>query len=133
MRTISFKKTQSVISTVVIVIVLLLTSGCSFGRHAIAALISTDHFIQSQDDPRVLFESGSEDYAKKVVSFLPSTIQQVEEKQYLPFAEPVRVYICASRKCFKKYWLLRKICGYFPVPVVHQVYDIRQFLLHDRF
>lgn len=74
--------------------------GCTFARQSISVLRSTDHFIPHKNDPRVLFEQGAEDYANKVVLFLPSAIQQVEEKQYHPFVHPVRVYVCASRESF---------------------------------
>ena len=74
--------------------------GCTLVRQSIAILRSTDHFVPQKNDPRVLFEPGAEDYANKVVLFLPSAIQQVEEKQYHPFAHPVRVYVCASRENF---------------------------------
>ena len=98
------KMARSIISTVVVLIVLLLVTGCSFFRHSTAALKSTDHFIPNENDSRVLFEPGAEDYANKIVSFLPSAIKQVEEKQYSHFTEPIKVFVCASRKSFKKYF-----------------------------
>ncbi|MDD5169612.1 MAG: hypothetical protein PHN75_12395 [Syntrophales bacterium] len=69
-----------------------------------AALRSTDNFIPSGNDARVLFEPGADNIANKVVAFLPSSIQQVEEKQYHLFVKPVRVYVCASRESFRKYY-----------------------------
>ncbi|MCX5846157.1 MAG: hypothetical protein NTW12_07340 [Deltaproteobacteria bacterium] len=104
MRTGSHQKAHSTISSVVLVIALLLVTGCSLVQHSIAVLRSTDHFIPSGNDNRVLFEPGAEGYAEKVASFLPSAIQQVEEKQYRHFVEPVRVYVCGSRESFKKYY-----------------------------
>lgn len=98
------KKACLLLLPVVIVSELLLVSGCSFVRHSIAALRSTDHFIPSGKDNRVLFEPGAEDYADKVASFLPSAIQQVEEKLHRHFVEPVQVYVCASRESFKNYY-----------------------------
>lgn len=76
--------------------------GCTFARRCVSALRSTSHFIPHKNDPRVLFEPGAKDYANKVVTFLPSAIQQVEEKQYRSFTKPVRVYICASRESFRR-------------------------------
>jgi len=76
--------------------------GCAFTRQSIAVLRSTDHFVTHKNDSRVLFEPGAEDYANKVVLFLPSAIRQVEEKQYRSFTKPVRVYICASRESFTR-------------------------------
>jgi len=104
MRSSSCKKACSIIALVVLVIVLLSIAGCSLVRHSIAVLRSTDHFIPSGNDDRILFEPGAQNYADKVASFLPSAIQQVEEKQYRHFVEPVRVYVCGSRESFKKYY-----------------------------
>lgn len=74
--------------------------GCTFARQSISVLRSTDHFTPHNNDPRVLFEPGAQDYADQVVIFLPSAIQQVEERQYHSFVHPVRVYVCASRESF---------------------------------
>lgn len=104
MRSSSCKKASFIISLVVLVIALLSIAGCSLVRHSIAALRSTDHFIASGNDKRVLSEPGAEVYAEKVASFLPSAMQQVEEKQYRHFVEPVQVYVCVSRESFEKYY-----------------------------
>lgn len=98
------KTACSIILPVIVLIALPLATGCSFIRHSMAALESTDHFIPNEIDDRVRFEPGAEDYANKIVSFLPSAIKQVEEMQYSHFTEPVKVFVCASRKSFKKYF-----------------------------
>lgn len=94
----------SIIKRIILILLVAVTVsylfGCTFVRQSISVLRSTDHFIPHKNDQRVLFEPGAEDYANKVVSFLPSAIQQVEKKQYHPFAHPVRVYVCASRESF---------------------------------
>lgn len=104
MRGILHITARSIISPVIVIIVLLLVAGCSFIRHSIAALESTDHFIPNKNDNRVLFEPGAEEFANKIVSFLPYAIKQVEEKQYSHFAGPIQVFVCASRKSFKRYY-----------------------------
>lgn len=76
--------------------------GCTFVKHSIAVLRSTDHFVSHKNDSRVLFEPGAEDYANKIVLFLSLAVQQVEEKQYRSFVKPVRVYICESRESFAR-------------------------------
>ncbi len=76
------------------------STGCTFVRQSVAVLRSTANFIPHKNESRVLFEPGAEDYANRVVSFLPSAIQQVEERQYRSFGKPVRVYVCASRESF---------------------------------
>jgi hypothetical protein len=100
----SHRKALSIISPVVLALAILLVTGRSAVQHSIAALRSTEHFVSSADDNRVLMEPGAENYANEITSFIPSTIQQVEEKQYRHFVEPVRVYVCASRESFKKYY-----------------------------
>jgi hypothetical protein len=90
-----------ILSTVIIWISL---AGCSFVRHGIAAARSTDHFISNQNDPRVLYEPGAEDFAEKIVPMIASAIRQIEDKQYRPFSEAVRVYICSTRDSFKKHY-----------------------------
>ena len=104
MRTTAHNKVYFIISIATIVIALLLMTGCSSARYLLAGLRSTDNFLVSEDDIRVLFEPGAEEHAKKIVSFLPSAIQQVEERQYSHFIKPVRIYICVSRESFKKYF-----------------------------
>lgn len=77
-------------------------SGCTFVRQSIAVLRSTDHFVAHRNDSRILFEPGAGEYADRLVTLLPSAVRQVEEKQFRPFAAPVRVYMCASRESFTR-------------------------------
>lgn len=77
-------------------------NGCTFLRGSRAALQTTDHFLVSEDDPRVLYEPGAELHAKKISFILSESIQQVEEKQYQPFPTPVQVYICSTRESYIK-------------------------------
>lgn len=93
---------HSFVLLVFIVTMSAVCSGCSFVKHSIAALRSTDHFVTHTNDSRVLFEPGAEELANKIVLFLPSAVQQIEEYQYRPFVKPIRVYICASRKSFAR-------------------------------
>jgi hypothetical protein len=104
MRDILHKTARSIISSAIVITVLLSVAGCSFIRHSVATLESTDHFIANENDARVLFEPGAEDYADKITEYLPSAIKLVEEKQYSPFSEPIQVFVCASRKNFRKYF-----------------------------
>lgn len=137
MRNGSHNKAHSIILIVVLVIALLSVAGCSLVRQSIAALRSTDSFIPNENDTRVLFEPGAEDYADKIASFLPSAIQQVEEKQYRHFLEPVRVYVCASRESFKKYYGADVRAGVFtklflsPRVFEHGDEIAKQYLMHE--
>jgi hypothetical protein len=103
----SGKRLHHVTLIAVITIILVFSvslMGCSFIRHAIAALRSTDHFMKSQVDSRVFYETGAEAYAEKVASFLSSAVQHVEERQFRPFQDPVRVYISGSIESHRKYY-----------------------------
>ncbi len=92
------------IATVALIFVLLSVVGCLFVRHSVAALRSTDHFVSNLNDNRVLFEPGAECLADKVATFLPTAIKQIERKQYRHFVKPVRIYVCASRESFKRFY-----------------------------
>lgn len=63
-------------------------------------LRSTDHFLNHSSDPRVLYEPGAESLADSIVAILPQSIQQIENRQYRCFIEPVAVYVCASEESF---------------------------------
>ncbi|MBI9092653.1 MAG: hypothetical protein JEZ12_25835 [Desulfobacterium sp.] len=111
--------------------------GCTFARQSIAILKSTDHFIPHKNDPRVLFEPGAEAYANKIARFLPSAVQQVEEKQYRSFTKPVRVYVCASRASFIQMYGADVRAGvltkFFLSPRVFEHGDdvARRYLIHE--
>lgn len=91
---------------IIVITLLPITSfmGCSFTNHAIAALRSTDHFVPSHVDSRVFYESGAEVYAEKIASFLSAAVQQVEQRQFRPFQEQVRVYVSGSKESHRKYY-----------------------------
>ena len=96
------KKIHHTILILLVGFIPLLIPGCTFIRHSIAALRSTDHFIPHQSDSRVLYEPNAKVEADKIVSFLNSAIQQIEYEQYRPFAETAKVYICDSKESFYK-------------------------------
>jgi hypothetical protein len=98
------RKASTLISLIVFSVTALSVTGCSFIHQSVAALRSTDNFIPYTNDNRVMFEPGAEVEADKVASFLPSSIEQIEKKQYHHFVEPVHVYVCASRESFQKHY-----------------------------
>ena len=79
-----------------------LLPGCSTIRSSTAMMRSTDHFVAHNKDTRVLYELGAEIFADSIVAILPQSIQQIENRQYRHFVEPVKVYVCASKKSFYK-------------------------------
>ncbi len=90
------------IITISFFLLTVLLSGCSVIRSSIAMMRSTDHFIAHNKDPRVLYEPGAKIFADSIVAILPQSIRQIENRQYRHFIEPVKVYVCASKKSFYK-------------------------------
>ena len=75
-------------------------SGCTAIRGGIAALRSTSDFVALDSDNRVLYEPGTEEFAKEIAGYLPDAIATVEKEQYRPFAKPIIIYICATKESF---------------------------------
>jgi hypothetical protein len=65
----------------------------------------TGQFLHHATDSRVLYEPRAEALAAHVAEALPAAIDAVVEGQYRPFAEPVRVYVCATKESFRSYSL----------------------------
>jgi hypothetical protein len=65
----------------------------------------TGQFLPQASDSRVLYEPGAEEMAAEVAEALPAAIDAVEGGHYRRFAEPVRVYVCASKESFRSYSL----------------------------
>jgi len=85
----------------VLILVLVLTSGCAFTRTGIASLKSTSHFTKLDSDSRILYEPGAEALARQVGRSLPTAIAAVENEQFLPYAKEVQVYVCTSQESFE--------------------------------
>ncbi len=77
-------------------------SGCAIYGGITNYFNSTDHFIAFQDDHRIRYEPGAEEFARAVASDLPSAIDQVESRQYAKFPAKISIYICKSPESFKK-------------------------------
>ena len=77
-------------------------SACSATRSLIASFRSTDHFLTLESDARILYEPGAEANARDIVPLFPEAINKVEKGHYLPFRDPIRVYICASAESYYK-------------------------------
>jgi hypothetical protein len=76
--------------------------GCAVYEGITNYFNSTDHFIAFQDDHRIQYEPGAEEFAKAVASDLPSAIDQVEYRQYSKFPGKIIIYVCSSPESFKK-------------------------------
>jgi hypothetical protein len=85
-----------------IAILLLPLMGCSSIRSLMATFHSTDHFLTIDSDTRILYEPGAEANARELVPLLPEAIKKVEEAQYSPFQDPIKIYVCASAENYYK-------------------------------
>ena len=57
----------------------------------------------SPDDPRVHYEPWAEALARPVVAGLPEAIAEVEAATYGPFVVPIRIYVCGTLNCYKRF------------------------------
>lgn len=87
---------------ILIAILFLPLSACSSMGSLMATFRSTDHFLTLDSDTRILYEPGAEANARELVPLLPEAIRKVEEDQYLPFHDPVKIYVCASAENYYK-------------------------------
>ena len=82
---------------------LVAASSCAAIDETMVAFRSTDGFVASPADPRVAFEPGAEALAASVVAALPGAIAQVEDEAYGPFTVPVRIYVCGTLDCYRRF------------------------------
>jgi hypothetical protein len=76
---------------------------CASVHRIVTAFRSTDAFIASPADPRVLYESGAEALARPVVAALPTAVAEVEAATYGPFVVPIRIYVCGTLDCYRRF------------------------------
>ncbi len=84
----------------VLVLLTLLVARSPFTR---ALIKSTDHFLPHGGEARVFYEPGAEDHADSIAAYLPAAIEAVERCHGLPFAEPVRIYVCDRQESLNEY------------------------------
>lgn len=73
------------------------------------ALQPMEGFSPMPLEPRVWFEPGAEAFAQRVASLLDRSIRKIEKEHYLSFAEPVKIYVCGTESCFKRYVLTPRL------------------------
>lgn len=94
---------RKIVIRVVVLFLTFLASGCTATKAVIAMNKSTDSFIVSKQDNRILYEKGAEKNAQIISNELDTAIQIVEQKQYKKFTKPVKIYICNTVKSFTSY------------------------------
>jgi hypothetical protein len=77
-------------------------SGCAVYEGITNYFNSTDHFLVLPNDHRIMYEPGSESFARAVASELPRAINQVESRQYSKFPGKITIYVCKTPESFKK-------------------------------
>ena len=82
---------------------ILTAPSCASVTRIVTVFRSTDAFIASPDDPRVLYEPGAEALARPVVAALPEAIAEVEAATYGPFVVPIRIYVCGTLDCYRRF------------------------------
>jgi hypothetical protein len=82
---------------------ILAAPSCASVDRLVMVFRSTDAFIASPDDPRVLYEPGAEALARPVVAALPDAIAEVEAATYGPFVVPIRIYVCGTLDCYRRF------------------------------
>jgi hypothetical protein len=83
---------------------IILIAGLAFLFHprGKAVLKSKKHFIV-HEDARIRYEPGMASYAARVADMLDDAIKGIAEAQGRPFADPIRIYVCASQKSFNAF------------------------------
>lgn len=60
-------------------------------------------------DSRIWVEPGAEPYAGRVADLLDESVGKVEDAHFLPFVETVRIHVCGTDDCFKRYVLTPRL------------------------
>ena len=82
---------------------ILTAPSCASIDRLVTVFRSTDAFIDSPDDPRVLYEAGAEALVRPVVAALPQALAEVEAATYGPFVVPIRIYVCGTLDCYRRF------------------------------
>jgi len=67
------------------------------------ALRMRSGFLPLEQEVRVFYQPGAEEYARQIADALPAAIARVELFHSLPFVSDFRVYVCASHENFTRY------------------------------
>lgn len=83
--------------------------GCALTVSDPRALKPLASFAPMASDARVWVEPGFEEYGERVAAALPEAKAQVEAAHYLPFAKTIRVNVCGTSECFRRYVLTPRL------------------------
>lgn len=88
-----------------------LSAGCATQSRPIPGITSTAPFETLASDPRVRFEPGADQQARRVADLMPQAIQQVESAHYRAFTQPIAVYVCGTERCFSDHVTSSNVSG----------------------
>lgn len=79
--------------------------GCNMAQAQPGPLVTKSdvHFIPLKSDSRIFYESGAEDIALKIASYLPESIAKIEKELFRPFVKAVQVYVFRNEEDFAAY------------------------------
>jgi hypothetical protein len=90
-----------------ITITLIVLSGCSTLRTAVAMMQSTDHFALLSDKNALVYQENTPSpLAADAEKYLTKAMDVVEKEHYRKFVKPVRIYAISKLRDVKRY------CGY---------------------
>jgi hypothetical protein len=82
--------------------------GCNMAQPSPLVPKSDVHFIPLKSDNRIFHETGAEDIALKIASYLPESIAKIEKELSRPFVRAVQVYVFRNEEDFAAYTGLSK-------------------------
>lgn len=83
-----------------LVLLALLLAACSPIRSLAALTRSTDHFVPSPLDGRILVEPRAERFAALLAPYVAGAIKTVETAHDAPFKSEIRIHVCATDASF---------------------------------
>ena len=89
---------KKLILLIVSLIILLLFALLTRTPLWMALIKSKSHFIENNNNSRVLYEQGAEEASDKFAAFFTTAIRTIEDTHLNPFSKPFNVYVCNTQK-----------------------------------
>jgi len=96
---------------IILLSICILMSACTAAKAVMAMNKSTGHFTALENDKRVLYEAGADEFAVSVSDHLVAAIHAVEQRQYRTFSKPVVVHVCHTLESFTDYCVNSRAAG----------------------
>lgn len=79
----------------------IILSGCSDATAITHYFKSTDQFHSLDNEKRVLYEPGAEQFARRVAQNVPQAVETVQHEQFGQFSKSVRIFVYATSESFE--------------------------------